>query len=102
MAEIHRFVAEASAGGLIMKWLRSAGTQPIYGYKDNDLSQITMGNFSIMFVLLICLLLLTSTVFILEKIVFKAANGSKSSKFSIFLEMLIDGELHFLLNDIGF
>lgn len=74
MAEIHRFVAEASAGGLIMKWLRSARTQPIYVYKD--LSQITMGNFSIMFVLLICLLLLTSTVFILEKIVFKAANGS--------------------------
>lgn len=102
MSELNRFIEEASTNGLIVKWLSEAWIRPVYEYKDEDLSQITMGNCSEFLVLWICIWLVPSFVFIVEKIVFKAAHKLNASKFSILLEMLIDGDRHFLLNDIRF
>lgn len=102
LSELNRFIDETSTNGLIVKWLSEAWIRPVYEYKDEDLSQITMGNCSEFFILLICIWLVPSFVFIVEKIVFKAAHQPNASKFSILFEKLIDGDRHILLNDIRF
>lgn len=98
--ELNAFINQAISNGLMEKWLTKTWSRPDYLQEDDDNGQITIANFSGFFVLWICLSIVPTAVCLIEKTIARFANKSNPSRISLLLEMLIDGERHFLLQNI--
>lgn len=98
--ELNAFIDAARANGLISKWLDRTKIRPDFRYPDDGDGQITMDNFIGFFGLWFCLLFIPSTIFLIEKCSFHWAHKPNPTKVSILLEMYIDADRHFLLNNI--
>lgn len=100
--EFNTFINLAKANGLVAKWWTQTRIRPDYEYFEEEYGEITMDNFNGFFIFWISLLIVPTLVYFVEKIIFYGAQKPNPSKIFILLDMLIDGERHFLLNDIRF
>lgn len=102
LEELNKFINAASASGLIEKWQTDNKARCDFKYPTDRFHQMTMDNFVTFFILWISLAIVPCFVFVLENVIFYMTHKQNPTKFSHYLELWIDGDRHFLLDDIRF
>lgn len=100
--ELNAFINLAQASGLVAKWWTQTRIRSDYEYYEEENGDITMDNFNGFFIFWVSLLIVPALIYVFEKIIFYFAQKPNPSTIFILLEMIIDGERYFLLNDIRF
>lgn len=95
--ELNAFINMAGSSGLIMKWISDTRNRPDFHFETEHFGSINMENFS-GFLILWFSILIVPMCFVLgvERYVYYLAQKSNPSNISVLLEMLIDGQRHFL------
>lgn len=96
---LNEFIQMASAGGLINKWLQIGRIRNLYEMTRRGFGQLMMGNFYGAHIVYGSLILVVFMVIIIEKITYKKAKEPKPMKFWLIVEMIIDGDRYFLLEN---
>lgn len=99
LRELNRFIQMASAGGLIMKWRVDNQIQAHYNNKENTYQNFTMGNYYGFFIIWGIIFLIDFGILLLEIFVHKKVRMSNPSRFWIIVEMVIDSDRHFWLEN---
>lgn len=102
LEELNTFIQAINANGLIIKWMADTRIRPKHQYQSQEFKPVTIDSFKLVFEMWVCLFIGLLLVLIVENIIFHLAHKQNPTKFSQLLEMLIDSERHFLLNDIRF
>lgn len=98
---LNRFIEQAIESGLINKWLKGNQFEPFnekppeFQYIEADIS-----NYVIVILMCSCILLFASLILYIEKFVDKKVRANNSARFWRYIEMGIDADRHFLLNDL--
>lgn len=97
--ELNRFIQKVSENGCIVKWLKryrfASEKQPIYEY-----ATATAQSFVSPLAIGLCLFLLASSAIIAEWFIYRMTRTPNSSKFWQFVQMLIDPDRYFLLDNV--
>lgn len=97
--ELNKFIQMASAGGLIKQWHKNNKIRSMYKYEQEISLQVTAEKefgFAI-----IWLILMTSVILFafFEQIVYKKARAPNPSRFWMMIDLIIDSDRHFWLEN---
>lgn len=99
LKELNKFIQMASASGLIWKWRVDNQIQTDYTTKENTYQHLTLGNYYGFFIILCIILLIDLAILLLEIFAHKKARMPNPSRFWIIVEMIIDSDRHFWLEN---
>lgn len=99
LKDLNRFIQMASAGGLIWKWRVDNQIQAHYTIKDKTYQQLTLRNYYGFFIISCIILLIDLAILLLEIFAHKKARIPNPSRFWIIVEMIIDSDRHFWLEN---
>lgn len=100
--EFNTFINIAKANGLISKWLTETRVRPDYEFQEVHYDDFSIDNFGGFFVFWLTLFIVPMLVCVAETLIFRGAQKINPRKIFILLEMVIDGNRYFLLNDVRF
>lgn len=101
--DLNKFIERVIENGLVVKWAK----RNIFGCFKEQASQQQYIEYTFESQVVLCqitigLLLFASLVLIFERIVHKKAQANNTSRFWRYIEMSIDPNRYFLLNDLSF
>lgn len=102
LEELNTVINAATASGLIVKWLSNTKVRANYQYQSDEFGNVTMDSFYSFFILWIGIVMVPWFVLLLENIIFYMTHKPNPHKICLYFELFIDGDRHFLLDDIRF
>ena len=96
--ELNQFIQMASAGGLIKKWHANSHIQTLTS-KENTFGNLTLNHYYGCIIIWSIIVLINIFILLLERLVHKKVRLSNPSQFWIIIEMLIDPDRHFWLEN---
>lgn len=97
--ELNTFIQMTSEGGLIEKWFSNSSIHTHLEHFKLDNRQIAMKHLQGAFLLGFLLTILSFCLLFLERFIYKKMKSHKPHQFWAFIEMLIDPDRHFLLEN---
>lgn len=95
LENLNRFIQMASECGLIEKWHIDSQIQSHYKSNENIYKHLTLDNFRGIYIIWCIILLIDFFVLLLERFIHRKARMPNPSRFWIIVEMFIDSDRHF-------
>lgn len=99
LTELNTFIRRASAGGLIEKWRNSHSKRTLHKRNERIYSELKVQNFQGVFSLVLVFIMTQCSVLMLERFIHKKANAKNTFRAYKMIQMVIDPDRHFLLEN---
>lgn len=102
-SELNRFIERASQHGLLMRWIKKSSFSSYLEKPPKFIYfEIAMDTHKFAQLFFFLFVLISTSSFIVERIVYKKVRANGASRWWRYMEVLIDPNRYFLLNDLAY